>query len=299
MSRTGSTSMPYHRFTKAEWSELRDDEPMTLNAADIERLRALNDPISLAEAEAIYLPLTRLLSLYVEAMQDAAPGLQRLPRQPGPQGALHHRRRRFGGGRQIDHLAHPAGPAAALAVLAPGRPRHHRRLPLSQRGARGTRADGPQGLSRKLRPRALHLLPRRHQVRQAARSRCRSIRISSTTSCPASTSSSTGPTSSSSRGSTSCSRASCRRTGKPILFASDFLDFSIYIDAEEADLRNWFMERFLRLRETAFRDPDVLLPPLQPVDANRKPSTWPSRSGSRSTCPTCATTSCRRAAAPT
>lgn len=46
------------------------------------------------------------------------------------------------------------------------------------------------------------------------------------------------------------------RTGNPILFASDFLDFSIYIDAEEEDLQRWFVERFLRLRDTAFRDPE-------------------------------------------
>ncbi|MBU1174379.1 MAG: type I pantothenate kinase, partial [Alphaproteobacteria bacterium] len=45
-------------------------------------------------------------------------------------------------------------------------------------------------------------------------------------------------------------------TGKPILFASDFLDFSIYIHAEEAYLRKWFVERILSLRDTAFRDPD-------------------------------------------
>jgi type I pantothenate kinase len=45
------------------------------------------------------------------------------------------------------------------------------------------------------------------------------------------------------------------RTGKPILFASDFIDFSIYIDADEADLRNWFMVRFRALRQGAFTDP--------------------------------------------
>jgi type I pantothenate kinase len=45
------------------------------------------------------------------------------------------------------------------------------------------------------------------------------------------------------------------KTGKPILFASDFIDFAIYIDADEGDLEAWFIERFLRLRETAFRDP--------------------------------------------
>jgi type I pantothenate kinase len=38
--------------------------------------------------------------------------------------------------------------------------------------------------------------------------------------------------------------------------ASDFFDFSIYLDAAEADIERWFLERLLRLRRTAFRDPD-------------------------------------------
>ena len=61
---------PYHYFTKAEWSGFRADEPMTLDADDVKRLRALTDPISFTEAEEIYLPLSRLISLYVEATQE-------------------------------------------------------------------------------------------------------------------------------------------------------------------------------------------------------------------------------------
>ena len=45
------------------------------------------------------------------------------------------------------------------------------------------------------------------------------------------------------------------RDGRGIPFVSDFFDFSIYIDADEADLQRWYVERFMRLRETAFRDP--------------------------------------------
>jgi type I pantothenate kinase len=37
---------------------------------------------------------------------------------------------------------------------------------------------------------------------------------------------------------------------------SDFIDFSVYVDAATADIRRWYIDRFLRLRETAFRDPD-------------------------------------------
>jgi type I pantothenate kinase len=44
--------------------------------------------------------------------------------------------------------------------------------------------------------------------------------------------------------------------GKPAVFVSDFLDFSIYVDAEEKHLEEWFLTRFMRLRETAFNDRD-------------------------------------------
>ncbi len=43
---------------------------------------------------------------------------------------------------------------------------------------------------------------------------------------------------------------------------SDFFDFSIYIDAEESLIHSWYVERFMRLRETAFRESGILLPPL-------------------------------------
>ena len=69
MAKRPEVLAPYHHFTTAQWSALRADEPMTLDADDIKRLRTLSDPISLEEAEEIYLPLTRLLSFYVEAIQ--------------------------------------------------------------------------------------------------------------------------------------------------------------------------------------------------------------------------------------
>src|SRR5207247_4577042 len=45
------------------------------------------------------------------------------------------------------------------------------------------------------------------------------------------------------------------RDGRAVPFVSDFFDFSIYLDADEAVIRRWYIERFQRLRETAFRDP--------------------------------------------
>ena len=43
--------------------------------------------------------------------------------------------------------------------------------------------------------------------------------------------------------------------GKAVPFVSDFFDFSVYIDADEDILREWYVERFLALRQTAFSDP--------------------------------------------
>ncbi len=47
----------------------------------------------------------------------------------------------------------------------------------------------------------------------------------------------------------------CSKDGKEVPFVSDYFDFSIYIDADEADIRRWYIERFMRLKETRFRDP--------------------------------------------
>jgi type I pantothenate kinase len=49
--------------------------------------------------------------------------------------------------------------------------------------------------------------------------------------------------------------AGLRRDGRTGLAISDFFDFSIYVDASPLDIRSWYIERFLRLRETAFQDP--------------------------------------------
>jgi type I pantothenate kinase len=66
------------------------------------------------------------------------------------------------------------------------------------------------------------------------------------------------------------------------LAVSDFIDFSIYVDADEADLERWYVERFLRLRDTAFRDPRSYFrryAELSAADAARRPR----GSGRRST----------------
>src|ERR1700733_8479340 len=60
---------PYHAFTRAEWAALRDDTPMTLRSEEVTRLRSMHDRLDMNEVEEIYLPLSRLLSMYVAATQ--------------------------------------------------------------------------------------------------------------------------------------------------------------------------------------------------------------------------------------
>jgi type I pantothenate kinase len=68
---------PYRRFTRAEWARLRADTPLTLTVDDLTKLQSINDPISVEEVIAIYLPLSRLLALYVAATQGLFKATQR------------------------------------------------------------------------------------------------------------------------------------------------------------------------------------------------------------------------------
>src|SRR3974390_1222182 len=67
--RTDPGLSPYRVFSRAEWAELRADTPMTLTSAEVTRLHSLHDRLDMSEVEDIYLPLSRLLSLYVAATQ--------------------------------------------------------------------------------------------------------------------------------------------------------------------------------------------------------------------------------------
>src|SRR6201991_1191928 len=60
---------PYRIFTRQQWAALRDGTPMTLEPGEIAQLRSLHDRLDIKEVEEIYLPLSRLLSIYVDAAQ--------------------------------------------------------------------------------------------------------------------------------------------------------------------------------------------------------------------------------------
>ncbi|HEY0918662.1 type I pantothenate kinase [Devosia sp.] len=245
---------PYLHFTKAEWARLRADEPMTLDAPDIERLRALGDPISFREAEAIYLPLSRLISLYVEATQ-----------------ALHQASSRFLGsnGHKVPYIIGVAGSVAvgksttarilkALLRRWPSSPRVdlvttdgflHPNAVLEARGLMDRKgfpesydrqrlisflSDIKSGKAQVGVPVYSHLVYDVVAGEQIVVDRPDILIV---------------------EGLNILQAGELPKNGRPLVFASDFIDFSIYLDADEADLSAWYMQRFARLRVTAFADP--------------------------------------------
>ena len=67
--RTEQNLSPYRTYSRSEWARLRADAPMTLTFDEVQRLHSLHDRLDIREVEEIYLPLSRLLSMYVDATQ--------------------------------------------------------------------------------------------------------------------------------------------------------------------------------------------------------------------------------------
>lgn len=65
-----NTEHLYIHFSPEQWRQYRSDIPLTLNESELQELRGFNESISLAEVEAVYLPMARLLNLYANASQE-------------------------------------------------------------------------------------------------------------------------------------------------------------------------------------------------------------------------------------
>jgi type I pantothenate kinase len=85
MSDPGSThsgSTPFLEIDRAEWAALAPSTPLPLGAGEVERLRGLGDTLDLAEVAEVYVPLSRLLNLYVAGALSTGSAVHEFLGQP-------------------------------------------------------------------------------------------------------------------------------------------------------------------------------------------------------------------------
>jgi len=252
--RTEDQLSPYHVFSRAEWAARREDTPMTLTSDEAARLRSLHDLLDIEEIEEIYLPLSRLLSLYVAATQRLFLAQQRFlstddaktPYVIGIAGSVAVGKSTTARVLQALLARWPNMPKVDLittdgflypnAVLERGGLMERKGFPESydlpallrflydiKAGRRPVRAPVYSHL-------IYDVVPLQHiEIDRPDILIVEGVNVLQTGRLP--------------------------RDGKAIPFVSDFFDFSIYLDADEDVLMQWYVERFLALRETAFRDP--------------------------------------------
>ena len=240
-------------FTRAEWARLRASTPLPLSEAQLKGLVSLNEPMSLGEVSDIYLPLSRLLNLYVGATQELYRATARFldsdsPRVPfivGVAGSVAVGKSTAS--RVLQALlsrwpSHPTvdlittdGFLLPLEVLESRGLVHRKGFPESYDIRRLIRflADVKSGAPEVLAPVYSHLrydiVAGEYQaVRQPDIMLVEGLNVLQTGG----------------------------RLGRHVpMFVSDFFDYSIYVDAHESDIEQWYIERFLSLRETVFKNP--------------------------------------------
>jgi type I pantothenate kinase len=241
---------PYLRFSRTEWASLRASTPLPLTEKDLSTLRGINEDISLDEVAGVYLPLSRLLNLYVSAIQS-----------------LHKATDTFLGHlpAKVPYIIGIAGSVAVgkstmariLQALLSRWPDHPKvdlvttdgflypTAVLEKRGLMD-RKGFPESYDQR---RLVHFLTEIKSGKREVSAPVYSHLIYDIVQGAVKTV--THPDVLIVEGLNVLQSSRQSRT-----FVSDFFDFSIYIDADEATIENWYVARFLKLRETVFRNPE-------------------------------------------
>jgi type I pantothenate kinase len=242
----------YLSFTAEQWGELRASTPLTLTEDDLSQLRGLNTALSMEQVTTIYLPLSRLLNLYVGASQELYRAtdtfLGKLPAKTpfviGIAGSVAVGKSTIARVLRAILARWPNHPKVDLvttdgflfpnAVLEERSLMDRKGFPESydRRRLLTFLSDVKSGQGEVKAPVYSHLIYDVVEDQEIVISQPDILIVEGLT----------------------VLQTAAAETESPV-FVSDYFDFSIYVDAEVDHIRNWYVERFFTLRETAFRDP--------------------------------------------
>ena len=252
----GPIPSSYVEMDRAAWARLRENHPMHLDAQDIMRLRGLGDPLDLAEVEQIYLPISRLLSFYEQGTAS-----------------LHQVTSEFLGERH-ERAPFVVGVAGSVAVGKSTTARILKELISrweSSPSVALVTTDGFLYPNRVLEKR--NLMPRkgfpesydrRALLRFVSEVKAGKAEVSAPIYdhltydiVPGERVVVRRPDVLIVEGLNVLQPPRPHESGRGSgLAVSDFFDFSVYVDAHVSQIKKWYVDRFLSLRQTAFANPD-------------------------------------------